>query len=114
MAPDGSGLRISLPGHGRFLKLAQEAVDWVRDALGKTRWGEAPESWLRERFEAGPGPGGLYGPRWRDFWGLEWEWVVGQAVGVGAVELFETGSVGRGVRALAGGGEGGGGGGGGG
>lgn len=92
-----SSFRISLPGHGRYLKLAEGAVDWVREALGKTAWGEGPEDWLRERFAGG----GLYGTRWDDFWGLEWQWLAGQAVGLGIVEMFETGSVGRGVRALA-------------
>ena len=91
-------LRLAVPGHGRYLKLAGAAVDWVREALGRTRWGEAPEEWLRERFEAG----GLYGARWREFWGLEWEWVLGEAVGLGVVEVFDTRSVGRGVRALGG------------
>ncbi|KJZ73552.1 hypothetical protein HIM_07108 [Hirsutella minnesotensis 3608] len=90
------GFRISLPGHGRYLKLAEGAVEWVRETLGKTKWGEAPETWLRERFEGG----GLYGTRWKEFWGIEWQWVAGQAVGLGVVEMFETGAVGKGVRAL--------------
>ncbi|KAH7274262.1 hypothetical protein FSOLCH5_000859 [Fusarium solani] len=93
-----SDLRLAIPGHGRHLKLASAAVEWVRDAMGRTRWGEAPESWLKERFEGG----GLYGPRWKEFWGVEWTWVLGEAVGLGVVEVFETGSVGRGVRALGG------------
>lgn len=93
-----STFRVSIPGHGRYLKLAEAAVEWVRETLGKTKWGEGPESWLRERFEGG----GLYGGRWREFWGVEWEWVLGEAVGLGVVEVFETGSVGRGVRALGG------------
>lgn len=96
LAPSSSSFRISLPGHGRYLKLAEGAVDWVREALGKTAWGEGPEDWLRERFAGG----GLYGTRWKEFWGVEWQWVAGQAVGLGVVEMFETGSVGRGVRAL--------------
>ncbi|RDA96066.1 hypothetical protein CP533_5846 [Ophiocordyceps camponoti-saundersi (nom. inval.)] len=89
-------LRLSLPGLGRFLKLGSEAVDWLREALAKTRWGEGPETWLKERFEAG----GLTGMRWREFRGVDWEWTLGLAVGLGVVEVFETGSVGRGVRAL--------------
>jgi hypothetical protein len=93
-----AGFRIAVPGHGRYLKLADGAVDWVREALSRTKWGEGPESWLRERFEGN----GLYGTRWKDFWGVEWEWVLGQAVGLGVVEVFDTGSVGRGVRALGG------------
>ncbi|QPG99661.1 hypothetical protein C2857_002289 [Epichloe festucae Fl1] len=90
-----SSFRIALPGHGRYLKLADGAVDWVREALGRTTWGEGPESWLRERFEGN----GLYGTRWKDFWGVEWEWVLGHAAGLGVVEVFDTGSVGKGVRA---------------
>lgn len=102
-APSGPDMRpgsfrIAVPGHGQYLKLAQGVAAWLREALGRTRWGEAPESWLRERFEGG----GLYGTRWKDFWGVEWEWAIGQTVGLGVVELFDTGSVGRGVRALGG------------
>jgi hypothetical protein len=91
-------LKLAIPGHGRYLKLASAAIDWLREALGRTKWGECPESWLKERFEGG----GLYGPRWKEFSGLEWDWVIGEAVGLGVVELFETGSVGKGVRALGG------------
>ncbi|PHH67127.1 hypothetical protein CDD82_1499 [Ophiocordyceps australis] len=98
-SPPAGHVRIAVPGHGRFTKLADAAVDWLRDALGCTRWGEAPEQWLRERFEAGQG---MRSPRWKDFWGLDWAWLLGHAVGLGAVELFDTGSVGRGVRALGG------------
>ncbi|KPM38952.1 hypothetical protein AK830_g7631 [Neonectria ditissima] len=97
-AASQTAFRLAIPGHGRYLKLAEGAVDWVREALGRTKWGECPESWLQERFEGG----GLYGTRWKVFWGVEWEWVLGEAVGLGVVELFETGSVGRGVRALGG------------
>lgn len=93
-----SELKLAIPGHGRYLKLATASVDWLRDALGKTKWGECSESWLREKFEGG----GFYGPKWKGFWGVEWDWVIGEAVGLGAVEIFETGSVGRGVRALGG------------
>ncbi|KAL4730085.1 hypothetical protein ACLX1H_002115 [Fusarium chlamydosporum] len=70
-----SGLRIAVPGHGRHLKLATATVNWIREALRRTRWGEGPESWLKERFEGG----GLYGPRWKEFWGVEWSWVLGEA-----------------------------------
>ncbi|KAF4581102.1 hypothetical protein GQ602_007239 [Ophiocordyceps camponoti-floridani] len=66
-----------------------------RDA-GEDALGEGPESWLRDRFEAG----GLTGMRWKEFRGLGWEWTIGLAVGLGVVEMFETGAVGRGVRAL--------------
>ncbi|KAG6293895.1 hypothetical protein E4U46_007022 [Claviceps purpurea] len=98
-----SSFRIAVPGHGRYLKLADAAVRWVQDALSATTWGQGPEAWLRERFEASQTSHGadnknLYGPRWKDLWGVEWEWVLGEAVGLGIVDLFDTGSVGRGVR----------------
>jgi hypothetical protein len=95
VSDDGMSYRLAIPGHGRYLKLAEAAVDWLREALAKTKWGEGPEAWLKERFEGG----GLYGPRWKEFSGLQWEWVLGEAVGLGVVELFDTASVGRGVRA---------------
>jgi hypothetical protein len=91
-------LRIAIPGNGAYLKLAASAVDWIKDALARTKWGEAPESSLKDRFEGG----GLHGPRWKDLWGLKWEWALGEALGLGVVEIFETGSVGRGVRAIGG------------
>ncbi|KAL6869268.1 hypothetical protein ACO1O0_000592 [Amphichorda felina] len=97
-ASSSTDLKIAIPGHGRYLKLAAAGIDWIREALGRTKWGECPESWLKERFEGG----GLYGPRWKEFWGVEWEWVLGEAMGLGVVEMFETKSVGRGVRALGG------------
>ena len=97
-ASSSTDLKIAIPGHGRYLKLAAAGIDWIREALGRTKWGECPESWLKERFEGG----GLYGPRWKEFWGVEWEWVLGEAIGLGVVEMFETKSVGRGVRALGG------------
>jgi hypothetical protein len=37
---------------------------------------------------------------WRVFWGVEFGWVLREAVGGGMVEVFETGSVGRGVRVI--------------
>lgn len=86
----GPGSRVSVLGHGRHFKLAEAAVDWLRDALARTRWGEASEDWLRERFG-----GGLRGARWRDFQDLEWQWLLGLAVGLGTAEVFETGSIGR-------------------
>lgn len=95
-APGAADLRVAVPGHGRHLKLSSAGIEWLREALSRTRWGECPEAWLKERFEGG----GLYGPRWKEFWGVRWEWVLGEAVGLGVVEVFETRSVGRGVRAL--------------
>ena len=38
--------------------------------------------------------------KWKQFYGLRFEWVLEECVGAGLVELFETGSVGKGVRAI--------------
>jgi len=38
--------------------------------------------------------------KWREFWGLRFDWVLDEAVGSGLVEGFETGSVGKGVRCV--------------
>ena len=37
--------------------------------------------------------------KWRQFYGLAFDWVLREAVASGRVEVFDTGSVGRGVRA---------------
>ncbi|KAG7135844.1 hypothetical protein HYQ46_008850 [Verticillium longisporum] len=34
--------------------------------------------------------------KWREFYGLEFGWVLAEAMGTGRLEVFETGSVGRG------------------
>ncbi|GJC80123.1 hypothetical protein ColLi_02961 [Colletotrichum liriopes] len=75
-----------------------------------------PVSMLRERWEGGVArdearlarrargefAGVLPGrtKRWKEFYGLEFHWVLEEAMGAGHVEVFETRSVGRGVRLL--------------
>ena len=36
--------------------------------------------------------------KWKEFYGLSFDWLLAEAVSTALVELFETGSVGRGVR----------------
>jgi hypothetical protein len=36
--------------------------------------------------------------KWKQFWGLRFEWILEECVGAGLVECFETRSVGVGVR----------------
>ncbi len=38
--------------------------------------------------------------KWRVFYGMRFEWILEECVGSGLVEVFETGSVGRGVRVV--------------
>ncbi|KAI1811630.1 serine-threonine protein kinase 19-domain-containing protein [Poronia punctata] len=103
--------RLAVPGCGSFLKLVSAAVDHLVALLGKTRFGEAPGYLLRERWDGGivkeakrarrEYGGVLPGQtrKWRQFYGLSFDWVLQEAVGAGLVEIFETQSVGRGVRA---------------
>ncbi|OBT98832.1 hypothetical protein VE01_03345 [Pseudogymnoascus verrucosus] len=107
---------VSVPNVGAYLKLLTSARTHLVGVLGKTRFREMTEEGLRERWEGGvEGAGrgsearrdrGEFGVArgrtrwWRVFWGVEFGWVVRECVGAGMVEVFETGSVGRGVRVI--------------
>ncbi|KAI0535952.1 serine-threonine protein kinase 19-domain-containing protein [Xylaria digitata] len=111
--------RLAAPGAGSFLKLVSTALDHLISLLGKSKFREAPESTLKERWDGGIAKveearhaaakrargefiGVLPGQtrKWRQFYGLTFDWVLQEAVGAGLVEVFETRSVGRGVRAI--------------
>ncbi|CCF47154.1 hypothetical protein CH063_04069 [Colletotrichum higginsianum] len=107
---------IAVPGNGSFLKLTAAAVDHLTRLLSKSQFREMPVSMLRERWEGGVArdearlarrargefAGVLPGrtKRWKEFYGLEFDWVLEEAMGAGLVEVFETRSVGRGARLL--------------
>ncbi|KAK7970540.1 hypothetical protein PG988_009613 [Apiospora saccharicola] len=110
-------LRLAIPGNGAFLKLVSSALGHLTTLLGKSRYREAPEGLLRDRWDGaivreevrqatrrsrGEFAGILPGQtrKWKQFYGLSFDWVLQEAVGSGLVEVFETRSVGRGVRAL--------------
>lgn len=110
-------LKLAVPGNGTFLKLLSSALDHLVSLLGKSRFREAPETVLRDRWDGGVAKeearyaakrsrgefaGILPGQtrKWRQFYGLSFNWVLQEAVGSGLVEVFETRSVGRGIRAL--------------
>ena len=38
--------------------------------------------------------------KWKDLYGMRFRWVLEEAIGAGLIELFDTGSVGPGVRCL--------------
>ncbi|KAH8885211.1 hypothetical protein GQ53DRAFT_371195 [Thozetella sp. PMI_491] len=112
-----TGLWLAVPGNGIFLKLISAALEHLESLLERAQFRELPETDLRERWE-----GGIVGDReaalakktrgefvgvlpgrtkkWREFNGLSFTWVLHEAVGAGLVEVFETRSVGRGVRLL--------------
>jgi len=106
----GGDFALAVPGNGQYLKLVAAALEHLEALLARTPYREAPETYLRERWDGGVardegrGRGRLAGVpagrtrKWREFHGLRFEWILAEAVGAGLVEVFETGSVGRGVR----------------
>ncbi|KAH7035118.1 serine-threonine protein kinase 19-domain-containing protein [Microdochium trichocladiopsis] len=120
-AASATDLKLAVPGNGTFLKLVSSALEHLVALLTKanSKFRELPESVLRDRWDGGISKdepryaakrsrrefaGILPGQtrKWRQFDGLAFDWVLQEAVGSGLVEVFETGSVGRGVRALSG------------
>ncbi|CAK7211220.1 hypothetical protein SBRCBS47491_001042 [Sporothrix bragantina] len=108
-------LMLSIPGHGTFVKLVSGALAYLIGIVARTAHRETLETSLRERWDAGgsiakrkgPGAGGTFKrvplsrtKKWKEFYGMSFDWVLAEAVGAGLVELFDTGSVGRGVRLL--------------
>jgi Serine-threonine protein kinase 19 len=108
---------VAVPGTGSYLKLVASARAHLLSLLSKSRYREAPESLLKQRWEGGVSvddkvsearrnrrefDGVLPGRtrKWKTFFGMGFEWILGECVGAGMVEVFDTGSIGRGVRAL--------------
>lgn len=101
---------------GMHIKLLVDARTHLLSLLKKSKFKEAPLDVLRERWDGGVSGGNaereerkkarrefvgvLPGrtKKWRQFYGMRFEWVLEECVGAGLVEVFETGSVGRAVR----------------
>lgn len=108
---------FSLPNMGTHIKLLVDARNHLLTILKKTKHKEMPMDVLRERWDGGVTShteqaerkklrgeftGVLPGrtKKWKQFYGMRFEWVLEECLGAGLVELFETGSVGRAVRAM--------------
>ncbi|KAJ8069897.1 hypothetical protein OCU04_000306 [Sclerotinia nivalis] len=108
---------LSLPATGQFLKLLSNARLHLVSLLSKSKYREAPESLLRERWNGGieTDDGASAAKRnrgefsdvlpgktrkWKQYYGISFEWILAECVGAGLVEVFDTRSIGRGVRAL--------------
>jgi hypothetical protein len=109
-------LQLALPNTGAFLKLLTEARSHMLQILSKSRYKEIPLYLLREKWDGGIAaseqavqqsrqrgvievlPGRTQ--KWKKFYGLRFDWVLEECLGAGLIEVFETGSVGRGVRAV--------------
>ena len=109
--------QLSLPNTGPFLKLLTSARSHFMFLLSKSKYNEAPLYLLRERWDGGVAAddpaaksinfkgqfsGVLPGRtrKWKQFYGLKFDWVLAECFGAGLVEVFETRSVGRCVRAV--------------
>lgn len=111
-------LSVAVPGAGVFLKLVAAALERIEELLERAQDREMPADDLREKWDGGiaaersaaalakKARGEFVGilpgrtKKWKDFHGLAFHWILQEAVGVGLVEVFETGSVGLGVRLL--------------
>lgn len=115
----GGGFSLAVPGQGAYLKLLSAAVSHLSSILAKaSSHREMPETLLRERWDGGIASeaskqharkrerkefAGVWASRtkkWKQHHGVAFEWVLHEAVGLGQLEVFETGSVGRGIRLL--------------
>lgn len=114
----GGDFSLAVPGQGTYLKLLSAAVSHLTSLLAKATYREMPETLLRERWDGGvasersaqharqrerrafTGVLAARTKKWKHFHGLAFENALHEAVGAGFVEVFETGSVGRGIRLL--------------
>ena len=113
----GTELSLAVPGQGAYLKMVSAGLSHVVGILSKSVFKEIPETLLRERWDGGVAKdskqhagkrerrefaGVLPGrtKKWKDFYGMAFDWILHEAVGAGLVEVFATGSVGRGIRLL--------------
>jgi hypothetical protein len=113
----GDNLDLTLPGMGSYLKLLASATTQLLSLLSRSKSRQAPMTTLKERWDGGVAgddeasrrrkfrgeyAGILPGRtrKWKQYNGLSFEWVLEECVGRGLVEVFETGSVGKGVRRL--------------
>lgn len=108
---------LSLPNIGPYLRLLGAGRAHLLALLRKSKYHQAPLYLLRDRWDGavetdhsfslakrarGEFSGVLPGrtKKWKDLYGMSFRWVLEEALGAGLIELFETGSVGPGVRLL--------------
>jgi hypothetical protein len=115
--PSCGDFNLALPTTGPFLKLLMNARIHLVSLLSKSKFREAPEDILRERWNGGiatddpandakKSRGAFTGVlpgrtrKWKQFYGISFEWILEECVGAGMVEVFNTKSVGRGIRVI--------------
>ena len=108
-------VQLSLPNTGPYLKLLTAARSHMVSLIMKSRYREMPVYLLRERWDGGVSGddpaakakkyrgefNGVLPSRtrkWKQFYGLSFDWVLAECLGAGLIEVFETRSVGRAIR----------------
>jgi hypothetical protein len=108
---------LSLPNTGPYLRLLNAGRSHLLTLLKQSKYHEAPLPLLRDRWDGavetgrsfslakrtrGEFSGVLPGrtKKWKQFYGMDFQWILEHALGAGLVELFDTGSVGAAVRCL--------------
>ncbi|OJD27648.1 hypothetical protein ACJ73_00957 [Blastomyces percursus] len=106
---------LSIPNLGPYLRLLGAARTQMMALLKRSNSGEAPLTLLRDRWDGavesnvyhnvakrarGESAGVLPGKtkKWKELYGMNFRWAFEEALGSGLIELFDTGSVGPGVR----------------
>ncbi|EEH20460.1 hypothetical protein PABG_02719 [Paracoccidioides brasiliensis Pb03] len=106
---------LSIPNLGPYLRLLGAGRAQIMVLLNKSRSGEVPLTLLRDRWDGavesdahhsvakrarGEFSGVLPGKtkKWKELYGMNFRWALEEALGAGLIELFDTGSVGPGVR----------------
>lgn len=110
-------LFLSLPNTGPYLRLLGAGRAHLMSLLQRSSAREVPLDLLRYRWDgavessrsfsvakrargefAGILPGRT--KKWKDLYGMSFRWALEEALGAGLLEIFDTGSVGPGVRCL--------------
>ena len=111
----GENIRLSFPNMGPYLKLVTAARSHMVSLIMKSRYQEMPLYLFREKWDGGVSANGPTAtakkyrgefngvspsrtPKWKQFYGLSFDWVLAECLGAGLIEIFETGSVGRAAR----------------
>lgn len=110
-------LFLSLPNIGPYLRLQSVGRTHLISLLKRSSSHEVPLYLLRDRWDGavengksfdvakrarGEQAGILPGKtkKWKELYGMSFHWALEEALGAGLIEIFDTGSVGPGVRCL--------------
>lgn len=112
-----ANLFLSLPNIGPYLRLLSAGRAHLLSLLKRSSSHEVPLYLLRDRWDGavesdksfnvakrarGEQAGILPGrtKKWKGLYGMSFRWALAEALGAGLIEIFDTGSVGPGVRCL--------------